>query len=252
MSATPLATLVRWRNTAAVLAVVLPVALGALFVRQQRRLADLAENGQPVEALVTDVNRDDIVSYTYEVAGRTYRWSARREDLLYAPGERFTALYAPSDPSMTRPSAERPVIVAELDHSRRVGATVLIALALGLGVLAILAHRDVMRRASGHVPPPMTPERYRQRLWRAGGVIAILVAGVSALHLRDALARGESPTPVYIAAAMIAVIVGVQLTIAARLGPDGVRPWTQRLARGLLPVALAIAALRVVMLLFHC
>jgi hypothetical protein len=123
-------------------------------------------------------------------------------------------------------------------------------LAVVLLLIAGLAHRDLRRLRSGTMPDPTDPRAYRKRLWATSGVLLVVLALVSGLHARDALAKGESLWPVAIGLALAVAIVGGVFVVAGRAGPVQARAKLARTMRWVVPAAVALALLRLAVMLF--
>jgi hypothetical protein len=245
-----IARLTRWRTFLAAIAVLVPVALFTLVSRQSRRLDALAERGRATEAYVTGVSRDgSITHYAYRVDGIEHDSNVARADAPYALGERFTASYLPGDPALTRPWLDPPRAAAEAGAARSIGWKAALGLAALLGIFATAVHVD-LRRARAGIPaaPPDLPT-YRRRLAVAAVIVAIAFALVSGLHARDALAKGESLAPVFIALGIAVAIVAAIFIPAARQGPAAAKLRSARILRWAVPLAIGVALVRLVIVL---
>jgi hypothetical protein len=242
-------SLVRWRAGLAVAAVLVPLALYVLFERQARRLDALASEGAPIEAQVTRVS-GSITDYAYRVDGVEYRWNVARERAPYAVGQRFVATYLPSDPSLSRPIAERSLASVEAVHNRSFAGKVVVALALVLAFLAFLVHRDVRRAHSGAPSEATDPAAYRRRLALVGAVLLPLLLLITGYHAKDALERGESIVPVALGLALSLAIIGGVFFYAARNGPGEARARAAKLIRWVAPLAIGVALVRLLVFLF--
>ncbi|MGC4086373.1 MAG: hypothetical protein QM756_00470 [Polyangiaceae bacterium] len=239
----------RFRNGLIVAGLVLPAVLFFLFERQATRLDALARHGAAVSAVVSAVSERGVTSYAYRVDGVTYSWSAARAEAPFAPGDTFAATYLPEDPSLSRPISEPALAAREAAANRSLAWKVSLGLALVLFLTAWLTQRDVRRLQAGESRQPLDAAAYRRRLVSSGVPIAVAVAAMSGLHIRDALARGESVAPVLLALGLSLLLVGALFLKAARLGPMKVGEWSSLLLRWVVPLAGAAALLRLVMLL---
>jgi hypothetical protein len=164
----------RWRLAFAVLAVVVPLSLFALFRRQELRLRALADHGQQGTAVVAILTRQENVLYTeyrYSVDGAWYTWSVARNEAPYALGESFAITYLPEDASLSRPGVySRERLDAELDlrFRHRLLGGFFAALAIG----AALCHRGLRRLQRGEAPakPLLSPTG-------AGRLVAFILVG---------------------------------------------------------------------------
>ena len=246
---TRLESLTRWRAGLAIASVVLPLALFAVLERQARRLDALAAEGSPVEAHVTGISRDRRTTYyAYRVSGVEYTWSVAREEAAHATGESFTATYLPSDPSLSRPFAERSLAAAESARNRSFAWKVVLGLALFLGFFAFVAHRDLRRLGVGAPSELSDPAAYRRRLAVTGLILVPVLIAVTGFHLQDALEKGESIVPVVVGLALVLGIVGGVFFVVARKGPSEARERASKLMRWLAPIAVGAGLLRLLAL----
>ncbi len=250
MDATRERSLSRWRAGLALAALVVPLALFALFERQARRLDALAEQGAPVTANVTRVTEGGTVHYAYWVDGVGYSWNVARDDAPYEPGATFAATYLPDDPSFSRPIADRALAAAEASGNRSFAWKVVLGVGLFLGFFALLTHRDLRRLRAGAPREEDDPAAYRQRLMLVGLALAPLLALILGYHASDALERGESVVPVLFGVVLALSVLGGTLLFVLRRGPGEARARAARLMRWVAPIALGIAALRLVGLAF--
>jgi hypothetical protein len=210
-----IATDARGRIVFAAIALVVPLAIGLLFRRQELRLRALADHGRAGTAILTAVARQGsggYAYYRYEVGGVVYTWNVDRRELPGAPGETFAITYLPEDPALNRPGASysRERLEAELNLPLRRGVP--------LGIFAFFAgaaglcHRNVRRLQSG-VPlstkPRVSPEG-------AGRIVAGLILGcLLAVNLdpkvRAVQAAAFGPTPLGLPVMLVVSLAGVAL-----------------------------------------
>ncbi len=139
----------RWRLGAVVAAVVVPLALLALFERQVRRLDALADHGTQTKPLSATV-RDHYVEYRYEVDGTTHTSSTERE---HAPApEALEIRYLPEEPSFSRPDSDGTRTRAEAAKNRANVPKILLGVFAFFALVAGAAHRDLTRRLAGTKP----------------------------------------------------------------------------------------------------
>lgn len=189
------------------LLLLLPVVLGILFVRQERRLRALADHGRATSATVTLVTRDGTAHYRYEVEGTVHTWNVARRELALPAGESFSITYLPEDPSLSRPgeyTRER------LD--KELGTPIRTALPIGLfaflGGAALLCHRNVVRLRAG------APLRTGRRL--SPDTMGLIVAG---LMLACVLGVNFDPKVRAVQAAAFGVMpFGLPLTLLVNVG----------------------------------
>ena len=92
---------------------------------------------------------------------------------------------------------------------------------------------------------PVDQKAYRRRLAVAGAFLLALLLLVFGWHARDALGRGESLWPVVLGIVIGLAAIGGTVSYVTREGRTNVRPRSARLMRWAIPVAAAVAALRV-------
>jgi hypothetical protein len=245
-----IARLTRWRTFLAAAALLVPFALFSLITRQARRLDALADHGRATEAYVTGVSNDGrFTHYAYRVDGIEHDWNVARTDAPFAPGERFTVSYLPEDPALTRPWVDPPRAAAEAAAGRSVAWKAALGLVTLFGLFAAAVHVDLRRARSGIPATPPDLPTYRRRLAVAAVIVAIAFALVSGLHARDALAKGESLAPVFIALGIAVGIVAAIFIPAARQGPVAAQLRSARILRWAVPLAIGVALVRLVILL---
>ena len=244
-------SLSRMRAGFALAALVLPLAAGLLFAHQEHRLDALADHGATAVATVTAISRDrGTTFYEYRVDGVEHAWDVRRDDAPFAPGQIFPITYLPEDPSFSRPIADRSLAAREAAHHRSVAWKIVLGLFFALGSVAVLAHRKLARMRAGAPTALADPRAYRRRIAVVGVVVVSLVGVVGALHARDALERGESLSPVVFAMILVVAIVGTIFFLAFRHGPEPAHARAVRVARWIVPLAGAVAFLRLLAALF--
>jgi hypothetical protein len=148
-----LVALTRYRLAFALLAVIVPLGVFALFRRQEMRLVALVDHGRQGSAVMEEVTEQEGVSYShyrYVVDGTSYTWSVSREEAPFAPGESFPITYLPEDASLSRPgvySRERLGAEVHLGFQHRLLAGLFGAFAVG----ALLCHRGLRRLTRGGI-----------------------------------------------------------------------------------------------------
>lgn len=150
-----LASNARFRWIFGAIALGVPLALGALFHRQEVRLRALADHGHPGTATLTSASRE-YADYGYEVDGQAYTWSVSRRDAPYGPGTTFPITYLPEHPDLSRPVAvySAAQLDEELDlpfQHRILGGF------FGFFALAAVACEVGVRRMRSGAPPRTKP-----------------------------------------------------------------------------------------------
>lgn len=168
----------RWRMRFAILAVIVPLALFALFRRNELRLRALADHGHAGTASVTAVERQGGAVYThyrYEVARASYTWSVSHEQAPYEPGAPFAIVYVPEDPSCSRPGTTYTIAQLEAELNLPFQRWLLLGIFAFFAGAAGLCHRN-LRRLRGGAPlrtePLLSPEQ-------AGRLVMLLLLGVT-------------------------------------------------------------------------
>jgi hypothetical protein len=164
----------RWRTIFGALAVVVPFALGALFLRQASRLAALADHGREATATMT-AKRDGGSFYTYEVEGKTYDWNVRAADAPYPVGARFSVTYLPEDPSLSRPVF--PYAPTDVEPPRGLVFGLPAGLFIFFAGASLLCHRALLRSRAGlpaTARKPISPVTSGR--WVAGLLLACVLA----------------------------------------------------------------------------
>ena len=245
------AQVARWRNGLAIAALVIPCGLFLLFERQARRLEALVDHGVPVRAQVTRVSRNGTTHYAYRFGGQQFTWNVKRKQAPYRVGQRFDAVVLPEDPALSRPVAVSARVAPEIARNRTFSKfAVAIAFAFFAG-FALLLHRDVRRLGAGIVDGPPDPVTYKRRLVGSFAVLLVPVTLIGVWHGRDALRAGESIVPVVIAGLLSLAVVAGTMFYAGRDGPSQARARTVKLMAWLAPLAIGVAVLRLLMLLFR-
>jgi hypothetical protein len=244
--------LVRLRAGFVIAAIVLPLALFALFERQARRLDALALKGELVEAYVTGISRDKGTTfYAYRVNGTEYTWNVAHREAPFSVGAAFPVSYLPDDPSFSRPVTDQSLLAKGATDSRSSSWKVVIGLGLTLLTFAGLVHSELRSVRSGARSEQLDPRDFKRRL---SFVPLLLLPGfvlVTHFHLKTSIERQESILPVLIALVLCVAIVGSVLVFLGREGPSKVRERSARLFRWTAPVGLGIAVLKLLALLFR-
>jgi hypothetical protein len=192
----------RWRAIFATLAVLLPLALGLLFRRQELRLRALADHGRAGTAVVTDTSQ--YTDYRYEVGGQTYTWNVSREKAPYARGASFPIVYLPEDPSLSRPGAVYGPTELDADLDLTFQHRLLLGLFGFFAGASLLCHRQLRRLRRGdplRTAPRIGPDG-------AGRLVALLILGA-------VLAANADPKAQAVMAAVFgATPLGVPVVVA--------------------------------------
>jgi hypothetical protein len=242
-------SLVRARAVLVALAIALPAGCFGLFERQARRLDALAEDGVVVTATVTALGgagAEGSTSYAYEVDGVRHAWSVRRDEAPHDVGATFPIVVSRRDPSLSLPGADRSIGAARAAETRAFGWKVEAGLLWFLGANALFAHLRLRRIRRTRLTDVDDPVAYRRRLALGGAMLAPMIGGIVLWHAGDATRRGESLWPVAIAGVLgVAIAVGTGAYVLREgRGQAGAR--AARLMRWAVPLAVAIAALRLV------
>ena len=242
-------SLSRWRTGLAIAAVVLPLGLYSLFERQARRLDVLAEEGAPVEALVTGVSRDGGTTYyAYLVDGAEFTWSVARDEAPHAPGETFTATYSPGDPALSRPFSDRSLAAEESTHVRGFALKTVLGMAWFLGVFAVITHLQLRRARAGAPPETSDPAAFWRRLGMVGAAIVPMLILIFGFHAQNALEQGQSIVPVVLGIVLVLALIGGLMFYLVRRGPEEVRSRSAKLMRWIAHIAVGVALLRLLAL----
>ena len=237
----------------ALMAVLVPFGLHVLFERQARRLEALGDHGVPVIATVTGITGDRSVVYEYVVDGQRYEWSVAPDQAPPTVGATFEAHYLPEDPSFNRPG-DRSVATLEAASNRSGTWKGLLGFFWFFGAFAgfSLIELRVLRRVGidAFTSPEGRAAAIRRRLFLLGGAVVPILIAIGLWHARDAETRGESVVPVLLGMLLSFGIIGGTLVYALREGPSRASERAARLARWAAPVAIVIAILRVLALLF--
>jgi hypothetical protein len=224
-----------------------PLLLFLLLERQASRLDALAARGEPAEARVTAVSRDQaFTAYAYRVGGSEYTWDAARADAPFAVGQSFRIVFLPDDPSFSRPFTDRGLAAQEAERNRSFSLKACVGVALILLLCAGLTHRDLKRLRNGTTSEWNDPKAYKQRLRATGAVLIALVLAVSAFHFSDAQARGESVIPVVLTALIGAGILASVLYFGGRDGPLKASERSAKIIRWVVPVAIGLGVVRLI------
>jgi len=223
----------------------MPLLLFLLLERQASRLDALAARGEPAEARVTAVSRDQaFTAYAYRVGGTEYSWDAARTDAPFAVGQSFRIVILPDEPSFSRPFTDRRLAAKEAAGNRSFSLKACAGVALFLLLCAGLTHRDLTRLRDGTVSELNDPKAYERRLRVTATVLIALVLGVSAFHFSDARARGESVIPVVLTAFVGAGILASVLYFGGRDGPLKASERSAKILRWAVPAAIGIGLVR--------
>lgn len=236
---------VRARLVFLILTIAIPGCLHGLFERQARRLDALGEHGQVTTATVTYVSGDGSIGYAYEVDGRRYTWSVA-PSAVPSRAQSFPIVYLPEDPSFNRPGAERGVGVVEAKSNRAFAWKLEAGVFYFFAAMALLNEFQLRRLRRTGVTEAGDPRGYKTRLILTGVLFSPLLALIIGWHALDAAARGESLAPVFLGALLVfAVLFGTWFYLS-RDGVSGVAARSARLLKWILPLALAVAALRAI------
>jgi len=185
------AGLVRMRAVALLLAVVVPALLFTLFERQARRLDALADHGVRVDAVVVGVGA--YTEYAYEIEGKSYRWSVRRDAAPFPLGATLPVRVLPDNPAVSRPGEDGAIASRDAAETRGIAPRAMPLVLLFFFLLAGVAHRD-LRRLQGATPAaPLDPRRLGRGL---GVVVVAMLLGVNAyddVHAVQVAAFGARP-----------------------------------------------------------
>ena len=233
----------------AALAVALPLASIGLIERQARRLEALGDHGAITVGTVTKRDRS-VTYYEYQVAGATYAWNVRTSEADHAPGETFPILYLPEDPSLTRPHVDHANVAREASENRRSAAKFAFGIFYFFGAFTIYTWLQIRRFRTYGDAEFTDPEAPKRRLRTLGVIASPILLGIFAAHFVDARARGESTAPVFVAMAVVVVVLfGVSYQLLSR-GPAGnadIQARSKRMLKWTVPAFIAITVLRVVL-----
>ncbi len=207
----------RSRLVFATLAFVVPGILHGLFERQARRLDALAHHGVAAEATVTRVVRQSgsaWTEYAYEVAGVRHTWSVAPERAP-TPGETFAVVYLPELPSFSRPGKDGSGARAEAAGNRASNGRFLAGAFGFFTMLAVFSEGRLRQFRRNGVRELTDPSAMRARVLLAlGVVVGPLLLAVTAFHVSDAKAKGESLWPVGLGAAFALTVLGLVMRFA--------------------------------------
>jgi hypothetical protein len=207
----------RWRLVFAVLAVVVPAVLFALFRRQEARLWALADHGRPTTATISHITRQDAAlysHYTYTVDGTSHEWSVSRAQAPYEPGESFPITFLPEDPSLSRPVVPYSRERLQVELNRPVTRGFPIGAFIFFAGAALLCHRAVRHREEGEGEgsgPRLSPDA-------AGRLVATLILGATLAAGFDPKVRAVQaallgPAPLGVPPVVIASLVQAVLLV---------------------------------------
>lgn len=237
-------SLVRGLVVLALLAVLAPGGLLALFQRQAGRLDALADHGRGAEATVT-AKKEGVTYYAYEVDGASYSSSVREREVAPAIGEAIAITYLPELPSFSRPVTDRSLVASEAASNRAVAGRVVVGVFWFFAANAVIVYVRLRRlRATGKTEAE-DPHAYRTRLILTGVLLlAPMMSLVVGWHASDAARRDESIGPVVGGAVLSLVILGGTTFHVLRRGAAHAGSRSRDLLRWAAPLAMAIAAIR--------
>ncbi|MEZ4260544.1 MAG: hypothetical protein R3B36_15830 [Polyangiaceae bacterium] len=237
-------SLVRSSLVLAVVAVLIPAALYALFERQGRRLDALADHGQLADATVT-ARRDGTTSYSYNVGGATHSWSVRDGEAPTTVGETFAVFYLPEAPSFSRPGPDRSAVAAAAASQRSFAGKVIAGVFWFFAANLIIVQVRLRRlRMTGRTEMD-DPQAYRTRLTLTGVLLlAPMLAVVLGWHATDALRRNEAIWPVVLGAVLSSSVLGGTAFYVLREGVANAASRSRRVFKWAAPLAIAFAVVR--------
>jgi hypothetical protein len=241
--------LVRWRLIFFLLLLAVPAGLYGLAERQARRLDALGEHGETTTATVRSVSRSGAatyVTYEYTAEGATHSWSVSQKDAPHAVGQTFPIIYLPAIPTFSRPTVDRARPTAEAAANRSFSRKAVLGGGTFLAVAAFACDfklRRLRRRGRDELTDPRAS---RTRLAFAGAMFAPFLVLIFGGHARDALRRGESLWPVVLGALLSLSILGGTTFFVLRDGQAHAAARSARLLKWVAPIALGVAALRLV------
>ncbi len=237
------------RAGSAIAAIVLPLVLGYVFQRQAGRLDVLAAEGEPVRATVTGISRDrGITYYSYRVGRFEREWNVRREDAPYEVGQSFDAIYSPSDPSLTRPYADRSRAADDAARSRSTGWKVVLGLGAFFALVAFAVHHDLMKRMRGEPVVALDPAAYRRRMivtWV--GLVVLVILVIVGPAIGDEERSADSNVALVMALGLSIALITGTMAYVAKNGPEAAQSRAANLMGWVAPAALGLAVLRVVL-----
>lgn len=237
-------SLVKSSLVLAILAVLVPGVLYALFGRQARRLDALADHGQRADATVV-ARREGAMFYSYTVNGTTHSWSVRDGAAPLSVGETFAVTYLPEVPSFSRPGLDRSAVAAEAASSRTFTGSVVAGVFWFFAANLIICRVRLRRlRATGRTEVD-DPHAYRTRLILTGVLLlAPMLALVVGWHANDALRRNEGTWPVVLGAVLSLGVLGGTALYVLREGVGHAARRSSRLVKWTLPLVMAFALVR--------
>jgi hypothetical protein len=237
----------RWRLICLVLLIAIPGGSYSLFEKQARRLDALAAHGAITTATVRAVSSQGsatYVSYEYTVGGETQSWSVSQSDAPYEVGQTFLVLYLPENPSFSRPTVDHARASAEAASNRSFSGK-LVGGVFAFFAVAAFACDSGLRRLRKRGRSELTePRAYRRRLAFAGAMLTPFLVLISYGHAKDALRRGESLWPVVLGTLLGLLILGGTAGYILRYGPAQAAVRSARLVKWVAPLAVGVAALR--------
>ena len=239
--------LARWRLICIVLLLALPAGLYGLFERQARRLDALGDHGMTTSATVRSSSRqgsETFVEYEYSIGGATHSWSASQSDAPYAPGETFRILYLPELPSFSRPSADPAAPKAEAAANRSFSRNVVFGTFALFAVAAFACDFNLRRLRKRGREIFTDPREYGRRLAFTAATLAPLLMLIFGWHAKDALRRGQSLLPIMLGVLLSLSILGGTAFYVLRYGQAQAGARSARLLKWAAPIAVAVAALR--------
>jgi hypothetical protein len=244
-----LRSLERGRLAFGLLALTVPTGLYVLFERQARFLDALADHGEIAQATVVGVSRQGsqaFVDYSYQVDGRSYTWDVKQEEAPYPVGQSFPVVYLPEHPTLTILGTDRSKAIARAAANRAFSWKTVAGLFAFFFAVTVLCHVQLGTRRKRRRALLDDPRAYRRRLIGSGAVLVPILALVFGWHTRDALSKGESLWPEVIGLVVVLSILGGTFYYAAREGPAQSAARAARVARWIVPLAMGVAALRLI------
>lgn len=237
-------SLVRSSLVCAILAVLIPAGLYALFGRQARRLEALADHGLITDAAVTG-RRNGTTFYAYTVDGTAYSWSVRDGEAPMTVGETFAVTYLPEVPSFSRPGTGGSVAAAEAASNRRFAGKTVAGFFWFFAANSLIFQVSLRRlRATGRTEAD-DPPAYRTRLLLTGLLlVAPMLALVFGWHATEALRQNETIWPVVLGAVLGVGVLGGTVFYVLRGGIANATSRARAVLRWSVPLAIAIAMVR--------
>jgi cation transport ATPase len=237
-------SLVRMRLVLVLVALVVPGALYGLFARQARRLDALGARGEVMQATATGVSRQ-YVNYAYAVDGVTYTWNVGRNELPEAVvGDAFPIVYSPEDPALSRPGTDRAKAATEAASNRTFARRAVAGVFAFFALTAVTCEVSLRRLRRKSQSGVAQPQEYRTRLLLAGVTLVPLLVLVFGWHLGESLRRDGSVWPAVLGMVVALSVLGGTALYVLREGRTQAAARAARVLRWAAPVAIAIAALR--------